>query len=52
MKRVILDGTLVINVEVVTDLETEGLIVPDNVWVGPGTIWNEDLENPVFTAPE
>lgn len=51
MKRVVLDGLLVVNVEAVDD-DATGLIVPDDCWVGPGCIWNGDTDTPVFSAPE
>ena len=52
MKIVVLDGLLVVNVEVVDDDVTEGMIVPDDCWVGPGCIWNGDTDEPSFSAPE
>jgi hypothetical protein len=51
MKRVVLDGLLVTNVEVVAD-DATGLIVPDECWVGPGLVWNGDTDEPIFSDPE
>lgn len=48
MKRVILNGNMVVNVEAVSDDETDGMIVADDLWVGPGTIWDGDTEAPKF----
>ncbi len=51
MKRVILNGTTVVNVEVVADGETHGMVVKDDLYVGPGCEWNGNSKTPRFTAP-
>ena len=51
MKRVVLDGLSVVNIEVVDD-DATGLIVSDDCWVGPGCIWNGDTDEPSFSLPE
>ena len=51
MKRIILDGLVVENVDVPPE-GAEGFLVPDDTYVGPGFTWNGDAENPVFTPPE
>lgn len=50
VKRVILDGNLVLNVEVVP-AGSPGLIIRDDCWVEAGCTWNGDEVNPVFTPP-
>lgn len=51
MKRVILNGDVVSNVEAVANDATGGMIVPDDLWVGPGTIWNGSVSDPAFSPP-